>query len=69
MNKEKEELHKLIDALPDHHMIVAKGFLEYLLDAEKRLENIELEKEFGYRAILKDLSSSNFQDVEQLQIL
>lgn len=50
MSVAKDELHHLVDALPEHEVVAAKRFLEFLLEAEERLENIELEKEFGYRA-------------------
>lgn len=49
MSVAREELHSLIDALPDNEVIVARRFLEFLIEAEERLENIELEEEFGHR--------------------
>ncbi len=50
MSLAKEELYHLIDALPENEVVVAKRFLEFLLDAEERLENAHLDREFGYRA-------------------
>lgn len=49
MSLAKEELYHLIDALPENE-VAAKRFLEFLLEAEERMDNIQLEREFGYRA-------------------
>lgn len=50
MSLAKEELHHLIDALPENEVGIARRFLEFLLDAEERAENLQLEREFGHRA-------------------
>ncbi|MHB1684287.1 MAG: hypothetical protein ACYCYO_15915 [Bacilli bacterium] len=50
MSLAKEELYHLIDALPENEVVVAKRFLEFLLEVEERMDNVQLEREFGYRA-------------------
>jgi len=50
MSLAKDELYHLIDALPENEVVAAKRFLEFLLEAEERMDNIQLEREFGNRS-------------------
>jgi hypothetical protein len=64
LNTSKSELHKLVDALPEQEAVVAKRFLEFLLD---RADDLVLQAFLRAPEVDEPLGENDLEALEETE--